>query len=172
MHANPGSPSELSEPAERAVSALMQLSKVVTAAVAHSLAVLDSPVTVPQLRVLVMVGSQGPVNVTAVAEALGVNPSSASRTCERLTLGGLMDRREAPTDRRQVELTLTADGELLIETLLGHRRLLFEAMVAEMPAAEQQRLARGLSALNATTGRREFADRLGPDGARQLNWLL
>src|ERR671936_844167 len=44
------------------VDALMLASRVVTAAVAHSLASIDAPITVPQLRVLVMIDGRGPLS--------------------------------------------------------------------------------------------------------------
>jgi DNA-binding MarR family transcriptional regulator len=118
--------------ADGATASLMELSKLVTAVVAHSLAVIESSVTVPQLRVLVLVGARGPVNVAAVAAALGVSPSNASRTCERPVSDRLLDRQEATTDRRNVELTLTRDGENLVESLLKSRQLFFDAVVSEM----------------------------------------
>jgi DNA-binding MarR family transcriptional regulator len=50
-----------------------------------------------------------------VAGALDVNPSNASRTCDRLMKAGLLDRRESPDDRRNVTLTLTEAGTWLVD---------------------------------------------------------
>ena len=96
----------------------MRASKVMAAAVAYSLEVADPKVTLSQLRVLVMVHDGGPLNMSAVAQRLGVNPSNASRTCDRLVRGGLLDRRDAEDDRRNVSLTLTPSGRRLVAAML------------------------------------------------------
>ena len=67
---------------------------------AASIAGVDDLVTVPQLRVLMMVRIRGPLTLRAVAAALEGNPSNASRTCDRPIKAGLLDRRESPTNRR------------------------------------------------------------------------
>src|SRR5689334_24560326 len=85
---------------------LLDASKVMAAAIAHSLAAGDQRVSVPGMRVLVMVQAHGALNMSAVAEGLGVNASTASRTCDRLVTAGLLDRRDDVEDRRHVSLTL------------------------------------------------------------------
>jgi DNA-binding MarR family transcriptional regulator len=130
------------------VEALMQASKVVSAAIAHSLSTTDAKVTLPQLRVLVMVHDGGPLNMSAVAEGLGVNPSNASRTCDRLVKSGLLDRRDAPDDRRNVELTLTPAGRRLVSSMLRQRQAIFRQVVDRMQPAERSHLAHGLAAFS------------------------
>jgi DNA-binding MarR family transcriptional regulator len=138
----------LQDSVEEEVEALMRASKVVSAAVAHSLAVADAKVTLPQLRVLVMVHDSGPLNMSSVAEGLGVNPSNASRTCDRLVRGGLLDRREAPDDRRNVALTLTPAGRRLVGSMLGQRRTIFGQVAARMGVDERAQLRLGLTAFS------------------------
>jgi len=76
----------------------------------------------PQLRVLVLASMQGALNLGAVAEALGVHASNATRTVDRLVVAGLLDRRDSPADRRQLELRLTSKGRDLVESVMSHRR--------------------------------------------------
>jgi DNA-binding MarR family transcriptional regulator len=154
------------------VAALMELSRVMTAVVAHSLAVMERPLTVPQLRVLVLIGSQGAVNVSAVAEALGVNPSNASRTTDTLVRAGLVDRQTSDTDRRNVELTLSGEGERLLEELMDVRRSVFEKIVGRL--GEQQRRQLGRSARAFTLAARDLGDpeHLGVDSEQLLHWLV
>jgi DNA-binding MarR family transcriptional regulator len=130
------------------LDALMRTSKVVSAAIAHSLAAADAKVTLPQLRVLVMVHDVGPVNMSGVAEGLGVNPSNASRTCDRLVKGGLLDRREDAADRRNVALTLTPAGERLVRSMLGRRRAVFAQVLEQMDPGSRGQLAAGLQSFN------------------------
>jgi DNA-binding MarR family transcriptional regulator len=83
------------------------------------MAVVD--VTLGQLRVLALLEDAGPMNLSAVAQGLAVDPSSASRTCDRLVRRGLVDRREDPGDRRNVVLTVTVAGRRILAARLGRR---------------------------------------------------
>lgn len=127
-----------------ALDALMRASRVITAAIVRSLASVDNAITVPQLRTLVLVGGQGPLTVTAVAEALGVNASNASRTCERLVTAGLLDRRAADEDRRRVALTLTPAGEQVVDQVMRRRRDELAQVVERMEPADRAALAQAI----------------------------
>lgn len=154
------------------VAALMRASKVVSAAIAHSLAVADAKVSLPQLRVLVMVQDSGPLNMSAVADGLGVNPSNASRTCDRLVRAGFLDRREDLDDRRNVVLTLTPAGHRLVASMLRQRRTIFRQVVERMEVAERSQLAVTLVAFS-DAAQELSAEGVGlPDGdGHLLRWL-
>lgn len=128
------------------VAALMDTSRVMTAVVAYSLAHLNSAVSVPQLRVLVMIDGRGPMNLTAVAEGLGVNASNASRACDKLVTAGLLDRQTDEQDRRSIVLTLTRKGKRLVNALMKTRQAMFEQIVAHMEPADREQLSVGLRA--------------------------
>lgn len=162
------------------MESLVGASRLLTAVVARSLARVETVVTTPQLRVLVLLGSRGAVNLSTVAQGLGVNPSNASRTCEQLVVAGLVTRQEDPVDRRQVVLGLTGAGESLVHASMDHRRAIFERLVRAMPAEDRGQLERGLNSLLATAA--EQSQPLdAPTGAsldrdqetdRLLRWLL
>jgi len=159
-------------PVHSDMDALMRASKVIAAAIAHSLAVADSRVTLPQLRVLVLIDDRGPVNLSAVAEALGVNPSNASRTCDRLVTSGLLNRKEDPQDRRNVVLTLTRDGGRVVTSMMRQRRTILEQVVSRMSVRDQRALTEGMDAFVAA------ADLISQDGGllsdgegHLLRWL-
>lgn len=128
------------------VTALMDTTRVLTAVAAHSLATLGAAVSVPQLRVLVMIDSQGPMNLSAVAEGLGVNASNASRACDRLVTSGLLDRRPDDRDRRSIVLSLTDRGERLVGTVVRQRRAMLEQIVSRMSVPDQRLLTACLEA--------------------------
>jgi DNA-binding MarR family transcriptional regulator len=166
------SASALTQQPSEEVQALMETSKLVSAAIAHSLAVADAKVTLPQLRVLVMVRDQEPMNLSAVADALGVNPSNASRTCDRLVQSGLLDRREDPHDRRNVVLTLTPSGTQLVQSMLNQRQSIFAQVVDRMRAKDRSQLLSGLSALNQAAHELSTEGAGLPDGeGHLLRWL-
>src|SRR4051794_29967884 len=83
------------------VEATMLAARALVGISAQSLAEVDDVVTPPQLRVLVMIASRGPLNLGAVARGLGVHPSNATRACDRLVAAGLGGRRRAPRHRRE-----------------------------------------------------------------------
>lgn len=150
----------------------MRASKVVAAAIAHSLAVADAKVTLPQLRILVMVQDSGPLNMSAVADGLGVNPSNASRTCERLVRAVLLDRRDDPDDRRNVLLTLTPNGRRLVTSMLTQRRTIFRQVIDRMAAADRVHLRAGLDAFTEAAGEVSEDDMGLSDGdGHLLRWL-
>ena len=72
---------------EEDVDAVMLAARVLVAVVARSVAEVEAVVTLPQLRILMLVTTRGQINLGTVAEALGVHPSNASRACDRLVYG-------------------------------------------------------------------------------------
>ena len=131
------------------IGQLMFASRVVTAAVVRALESVDASVTVPQMRVLVLLWTGEPLNLSAVAEGLGVNASNASRTCDRLVAAGLVDRGEGTVDRRHVSLTLTERGRDFVERLMARREHELATIVARMDEADRARLMAALVAFNA-----------------------
>ena len=66
------------------INQLMFASRAIAAAMVRALESVDARVSVTQMRVLVLLWTGEPFNLSAVAEGLGVNASNASRTCDRL----------------------------------------------------------------------------------------
>ena len=132
---------ENNAPSADQIDAVLRASRALVGMAAASMAAVDDSVTVPQLRVLVMVDTRGSLNLGAVAAGLGVNPSNASRTCDRLTKAGLLDRQESPEDRRNVTLTLTAAGRRLVSKVTRHRRTAIARVLREMDPDDRERLA-------------------------------
>jgi len=128
------------------VDAVVDATRVVGALIAESLAELDPPLTMPQWRVLVL-ASEAPCNVTAVADDLRVHLSNATRLCDRLVDAGLLSRERSQRDRRHVMLTLTADGRRLHAAAMAHRRRRVERAMAHLDPEEQTKLADALTSL-------------------------
>src|SRR5690348_8270443 len=95
--------------------AVMRAARVLVGVVARSVAEVEHLVSLPQLRVLVLVASRGQLNLGQVAEALGVHPSNATRTVDRLAVAGLLGRAEDPDDRRYLVLELTDAGHDVVQ---------------------------------------------------------
>jgi DNA-binding MarR family transcriptional regulator len=67
--------------------------------------------SVAQYRLLRFVRRNPDTGLSAVADHLGTSLPSASQMVDRLVRAALMTRRQAPQERRRVELHLTAAGD-------------------------------------------------------------
>ena len=72
----------------------------------------------------------GPVRLTELAGALGLDPSSVSRQVAALERAGLVAREKDPTDQRAVRLALTERGTQAVAALQAARA---EALAALTP---------------------------------------
>lgn len=151
MAARPGTTAAGSRVPKAQVEAVVAGTRVLGALIAESLASAEPTVTMPQLRVLILAGD-APQSATAVAEDLGVHPSNATRTCDRLVAAGLLSRRPAEDDRRRVELTLTDSGRRLVDQVMEHRRARVAAIMARMSRTERAALAEALTAFSDAAG--------------------
>ncbi len=135
----------MAEPsADDDVAAVMRAARVISAIVAESLAQVDETVTMPQLRVLVLVATRPEVNASAVAASLSTHLSNASRLCDRLVQAGLIDRRQSTVDRRNLVLSLTTAGSTLLDSVLDHRRRAFAEILLQMSPPSRATLRRVL----------------------------
>lgn len=105
-----------------------------------------------QLRVLTIVAGNRHTNMSRLAEALDVVPSSASRLCDRLEATGLLRRVADPRDRREVRLLLTSASRRLLADLRERRRDALAEVLERMPAGSRQDLLRALQAFESAAG--------------------
>ena len=130
------------------ITPLMMASRAVAAAMVRSLESVDASVSVTQMRVLVLLWTGEPLNLSAVAEGLGVNASNASRTCDRLVSAGLVNRGELTADRRQRVFTLTRKGRTFVERMMARREQELADIVARMSDTERDALMLALAPFN------------------------
>jgi DNA-binding MarR family transcriptional regulator len=138
--------------ADDEVEAVMAAMRLLVGISAGSVAEVEDLVTLPQLRVLVMVASGGPMNLGAVARGLGVHPSNATRACDRLVDAGLLDRRDDPADRRNLVLELTPDGQALVGRVMDRRRRAIAAVLDQMAPRPRRALVPVLRSFAAAGG--------------------
>ena len=126
------------------VDVLVTAARVFAGITAESLAQAGATITLPQLRVLVLASRSTSLNATEVASALRIHLSTASRLCDRLVQTGLLDRRDRPEDRRQLQLTLTEQGRGLLGSITEHRRSVFARILERLDPGEGAALAEAL----------------------------
>jgi DNA-binding MarR family transcriptional regulator len=110
----------------------------------------QSPAVPPtQLRVLTIVARNRHTNMSRLAEALDVVPSSASRLCDRLEATGMLRRVPDPRDRREVRLLLTPAARRMLDDLRERRRAALAEVLERMTPGGRQDLLRAMAAFDA-----------------------
>ena len=146
------------------VESVLAATRVLVAVSAMSVAESADTVTLPQLRVLVMLASRPSMNLNGVAARLGVHPSNVTRAADRLVAAGLLDRRDDPADRRNLLLGLTSAGCALVHDVMRRRRDMITEIVGQMPPEQRHRLGAGAAAFAAA------ADEVPSSAAWSWGW--
>jgi DNA-binding MarR family transcriptional regulator len=147
---------------ESAVDAVLTASRTLVAVTTQSLGAAAEETTIAQYRALVVLASQGPQRMVDLAGALGVTPSTAGRMADRLLRKGLIRRHRARSDRREVQVSITAAGREVVDQATARRRALLAEILGRLPAGQQQAVAAALRAFTAAAG--EVPDSQWPAG--------
>jgi DNA-binding MarR family transcriptional regulator len=140
------------------VDAVLAASQMMVAVAARSLDAAASDVTLPQFRVLVMLSLRGAQRPGDIAADLAVEPSTATRMCDRLVRKELVSRRHSAENRRAVVVELTPSGHELVRTVMQRRRREFERLAASVPAGQHDALISALGVLIGASGARPDRD--------------
>ncbi|WP_445259326.1 MarR family winged helix-turn-helix transcriptional regulator [Nocardioides aurantiacus] len=115
-------------------------------------------VTLAQHRVLVLLAARGDLIVGDIAEDLGVNPSNATRICDRLQRLGLITRARSSQDGRVVVVALSNQGATLVKEVTRRRRVEVERVLARMTPEQTTRVVEALEIFNLAAGEIEDQD--------------
>lgn len=148
--------------------AMLRASRLLVAISIRSIAAVDESVTLPQFRLLAVLDLDGPSNLAALAERLGVNPSVTTRMIDRLTAAGLVDRRVNPANRRVVVLRLTDSGGTVVRRVMAERRRSIARIVGRLSTRHRDGLVSALVAFSDAGG--EPASAADPHDARHVDW--
>ena len=105
----------------------------------------QAALTAEQFWLLRYLERQCPVSVGALAEALGITPSSATSACKRLEQAGLLTRTRQATDERVVQVDLTAQGRAQLGEMRRRQREAVGRLLAVLDPQEQATLQRLLA---------------------------
>lgn len=81
----------------------------------HAPEFLEIAITMPQAKLLYLLGAAGDLHMSELCGRLGVSLSTVSGLVDRVVDHGLAHRREDPADRRQVVVGLTPAGTAFID---------------------------------------------------------
>lgn len=134
------------------VDALLAASRALVGIAARSLSGLDADVTLPQFRAMMVLATRGPQRMVDIAAELNVNPSTATRMCERLVRKGLIRRDRDTADRREVRLSLTDAGANVVTEVSDRRRVELVRLVKALPAQSVDPATQALRELAVAAG--------------------
>jgi len=75
----------------------------------------SADLAVPQFRALLFISRNPGSSLLALAHHLGLTPPTVSKMVDGLVLNELVSREASRADRRKVNLTLTAQGQAILE---------------------------------------------------------
>ena len=106
---------------------------------------LSSPVrraemTPEQYWLLRLLNRSGPLNISELANELGIAISSATVSCKRLEKAGLLTRERQSDDERVVRVALTAKGLAQIDAWRQRKREVLTHWLSVLDAQEQKTL--------------------------------
>jgi DNA-binding MarR family transcriptional regulator len=106
-------------------------------------------VNLDRARYLVLraVAESEPVRTTALAEQVGVDPSTMSRHVSILEQAGLVERTADPDDGRAQSLSLTVAGRTVMEKVRAARHDLITDVLGDWDDTDRSRLAALLARL-------------------------
>ena len=136
---------------ESALDALLLASRAMGGIAARSLPEW-ADVSLVQFRALVLIERDGALNAGALAEQLGVSPSTVTGLCDRLEARGLVVRALGSESRREVVVQLSPVGKALVDTAIAARRLEMTRILERIPAEELRSMTTVLNAIAAAAG--------------------
>lgn len=143
-----------------AADATLLASRALMGVVARSAAEALEEVTLPQLRVLVVLSSAGPLRMGALAERVGSNASTLTRTMDRIVAGGWAERSPSPDSRREVLICLTPRGQALVDDVAARRRAELGSILARLTPAERASVELALGRFADAAGEHPLDDLL------------
>jgi DNA-binding MarR family transcriptional regulator len=118
-----------------------------------------------QDQVLLALLRQDGLAMGEVAATLSIRPPTASKMAARMGAQGLVERRNASDDARQVTIHITGEGRALADGIRRISRKIEKQMLAGLDDKEQRRLRRLLKKAARNLGGAEAGDE--PDDAAE-----
>ncbi len=101
-------------------------------------------ITIPQLVCLLALESQGSLNVQVLAKTVHLNPSTVVGILDRLEQKGHVQRHRNNGDRRKVSVSITPQGEKLVQDAPPLLQQVLGNALHQLPELEQVAIAMSL----------------------------
>ena len=119
----------------------------------HAPEFLEIDVTMPQAKLLYLLGAGGDLHMSELVARLGVSLSTVSGLVDRVVDHGLASRREDAADRRQVVVGLTREGAAFIDRFRELNARQMREMLGLLDEAELRHVRGALAALDRAAAR-------------------
>lgn len=104
-------------------------------------------ITFAQCHAIVEIGRVGTLSLNDLADILGIDKSTTSRTINNLVNDGLVFRDLDTEDRRFVRIGLTPGGQEIYERIEETMRLYFDKVYGSLPENKRQQVLESLDLL-------------------------
>jgi DNA-binding MarR family transcriptional regulator len=108
----------------------------------------DQSITLSQLSALATVSKYGPLSAGEVAAAEQMQPPSMTKILAALETAGLIDRAPHPEDRRQSVISISVQGEQLLEDEGRARDEWLAQRLAAISEVDRNRLVQAMDVLD------------------------
>jgi len=139
-------------PRDPEVEAVLDACRVLVAITARSMAATSDVTDLLHLRALVILSSGPPLSLGALAQAVGIHLTRASRLCDRLVARGFIDRADDPQNRRQLLLRLTPAGREVVDEVMHERAEQIRPILARMDTLDRRSLVTALREFTLASG--------------------
>jgi DNA-binding MarR family transcriptional regulator len=116
----------------------------------------ETSLSFSQISVLMRLMHGGNSGVSDIGDQLGVTNAAASQAVDRLVQLGLIERMEDPDDRRAKRLTLTQEGQRLIEKGIEARSTWVEGLTDALTPEQQNMIISALTLLTEAARKMEI----------------
>jgi DNA-binding MarR family transcriptional regulator len=109
----------------------------------------DIGITMAQAKAIHVVAASGEVHMSELVHALGVSVSTVSELVDRLVDQAYVTRRDDPSDRRQVVVSLTPSGAALVDRFRDLSGAQIRLLLDRLSPDDLTAIERGIRALHA-----------------------
>jgi DNA-binding MarR family transcriptional regulator len=97
-------------------------------------------ITLAQCQILTELGKTNEVCIVDLAEVIGIDSSTLSRTANRMVEAGFVDRITNCSDRRYVSLTLTDKGQNLFQHIEDKSNCFYAKVLEQIPENKREQV--------------------------------
>jgi DNA-binding MarR family transcriptional regulator len=97
-------------------------------------------VTPQQAETLQLIADRGAISTSALAQTLGIDPSTASRNLAGLERAGFITRKKGAEDARQTDVRLTPRGKRTAEAVTEEALQAFASLLDRLPRGDRPRV--------------------------------
>jgi DNA-binding MarR family transcriptional regulator/N-acetylglutamate synthase-like GNAT family acetyltransferase len=137
-------------------------------------AILDSPYSLTEARVLYELAHSDGRNPTELAAELDLDPGYVSRVVKSFERRNLVTRQRSETDRRKIRVRLTDEGRRAFEGLAAGSRSQIEGLLAGVGGDGQERLVAAMRVIEEELNGEDHAPQVTyrPHAPGDMGWVI